>query len=87
MNCYYPLALGWFFMRIPQIPERRPLQRSKTFEFLANEYDSGFYICIGSKGDKKMYISKLFFEVVSKLVLDSVYTLVWIKNLGKCSIV
>jgi len=70
LNCDYSGEVKWFFMRNPQVPDRRPQSWSKNFYLVTNEHDSGFYACMGSKGDGKMYISKIFLEVISKFVID-----------------
>ena len=68
MTCNYTGDIKWFFMRSPQLPDRRPQAWQRNFYMIANEHDSGFYVCMGSRGDDKIYISKVFIEVLSKLL-------------------
>ena len=70
MRCDYTGEIKWFFMRNPQLPNRRPQAWGKTLNMMSNEHDSGFYICMGSRGDNRTYISKVFLEVLSKLVIE-----------------
>jgi len=74
ISCNYTGKIKWFFMRNPQVPDRPPKSWAETFHITTDEYDSGFYICMGSRGDGKKYISKFFLEVISKLVIGLIYS-------------